>query len=202
MTATIGIYQAYGGTDGNPASESPDLSSDSTRLQTKDQYNKTDTSYPIPIPAVGQYNYSYWIHVYLKITGGTYYNVFNVRFYSSGTLGWGNDVTLLRGNRDSGDKGCPINTGDVQYDLATGTDGTTGHAIADLSNGHDYYNGQTTKTADVMSDTAGSPATIDTTGLYEVTGKLKAVVLQTKVGNNASQGVKDDTILTFMYNEI
>ena len=72
MTATIGIYQAYGGADGNPASESIDLSSDSTRLQTKDQYNKGDTSYPIPIPAVGQYNYSYWIHVYLKITGGTY----------------------------------------------------------------------------------------------------------------------------------
>ena len=66
MVATVGVYQANGGSDGAPATENEITSS--TRLQTKDQFDPNDTSYPIPIPTSG-YNYGYWIHVYLKITG-------------------------------------------------------------------------------------------------------------------------------------
>ena len=200
MPATIGIYQANGGTDANPASESTDLSSDSTRLQTKDQYNKTDTTYPIPIPASGQYNYSYWIHVYLKITGGSFKKVNNIRFYSDGAIGWnfGTGGGLYRGNRDSGDKGVPMNT---EYDVATGTEGTTGHEIGVAVNGHDYFNAQSTKTASVASDTSASKATIDSTD-HETTGLCKAVVLQVKVASDGTQGEQVDEILTFMYDEI
>lgn len=200
MVATIGIYQAYGGTDANPASESTDLSSASTRLQTKDQFAATDTTYPIPIPASGQFNYSYWIHVYLKITGGSFTKVNNVRFYSDGAIGWnyGTGGALNRGNRDSGDKGAPMNT---EYDVATGTEGTTGYEIGVVTNGHDYFNAQTTKTASVQSDTSGSPATIDSTD-HTTTGMCKAVVLQVKVASDATQGEQTDETLTFKYDEI
>ena len=197
MVATVAVYQAYGGSDGSPAGESEITAS--TRLQTKDQFAPSDTSYPIPIPTSG-YNYSYWIHVYLKITGGTFTKINNIRFYSDGAIGWnyGTSGELRRGNRDSGDNGAPM---DTEYDVATGTQGTTGHDIEDGTNGHDYFNTQTAKTSNVASDTSGSPAIIDSTDHTEQ-GKCKAVVLQVKVDTDATQGEQADETLTFKYDEI
>ncbi len=197
MVATVGIYQAYGGSDGAP-SESTDISSLSTRLATADQFSPTDTTYPIPIPATaGQFNYSFWIHVYLKITGGSFTKINNVRFYSDGAIGWnyGTGGELRRGNRDSSDKGCPM---DTNYIKAVGTTGTTGTTI-DL--GHSYYSGQTTKTVAIQNDTSAAPATIDSSD-HTTTGKCKAVVLQVKVAYDATQGEQADETLTFKYDEI
>lgn len=201
MVATVGIYQLTGGSDGGSGSSENEVAT-STRLQTADQFDITDTSYPIPIPS-SSYNYSYWIHVYLNITGGTFTKINNIRFYSDGTIGWnfGSGGELRRGNRDAGDKGCPM---DASYEVATGTQGTTGHSIEDGADGHTYYNGQTTKTADVASDTSGSPATIDS-GDHMTTEKCKAVVLQCKLdtaANGAVQGEQTDETLTFKYDEI
>jgi len=197
LVATVIVEQASGGSDGTPGSE--DEIETSTRLQTKDQFAITDTTYPIPIPESG-FSYSYWIHVYLNITGAPSVKINNVRFYSDGAIGWnfGTDGELRRGNRDAGDKGAPM---DTEYDVATGTEGITGHSIEDAENGHDYYNAQTTKTADVASDTEGSPATIDSTD-HTTTGKCKAVVLQVKVDADAVQGEQTDETLTFKYDEI
>lgn len=182
MVATVGVYQAYGGSDGSPGGEAEVTLS--TRLQTKDQFAPADTSYPIPIPSSG-FKYSFWVHVYLKITSAPSVKINNIRFYSDGSIGWnfGTGGELRRGNRDSGDKGCPM---DTEYDVATGTEGDTGHAIEDATNGHGYYIGQTNKTANVASDTEGSPATIDSTD-HTTTGKCKAVVLQVKVASDATQ---------------
>ena len=200
MVATVIVEQATGGSDGTPANE--DEITGSTRLQTADQFAPTDTTYPIPIPTAG-FNYSYWIHVYLNITGGTFTQINDVRFYSDGSIDWdfGSGGELRRGNRDSGDQGAPM---DTEYDVATGTQGTSGDEIEHATNGHDYYNGQTTKTANVESDTEGSPATIDSTD-HTGTGKCKAVVLQVKLdtaGNGAVQGEQTDETLTFKYAEI
>jgi len=197
MVATVIVEQASGGSDGTPGSE--DEVATSTRLQTKDQFAITDTTYPIPIPESG-FNYSYWIHVYLNITGAPSVKINNVRFYSDGAIGWnfGTDGELRRGNMDAGDKGAPM---DTEYDVATGTEGTTGHEIGDVTNGHDYYNAQTTKTADVASDVVGSPAILDSTD-HTTTGKCKAVVLQVKVASDATQGEQSDETLTFKYDEI
>jgi hypothetical protein len=197
LPATVIVEQANGGSDGSPGSENEVTAS--TRLQTKDQFAPTDTSYPVPIPESG-FKYSYWIHVYLKITVAPSVKINNVRFHSDGSIGWnfGTDGELRRGNRDSGDHGCPM---DSEYDVATGTEGETGDSIEDGSNGHDYYNAQTTKTADVASDTEGSPATIDSTD-HTTTGKCKAVVLQVKVDTDAIQGEQTDETLTFKYDEI
>lgn len=197
MVATVGIYQATGGSDGAPATESEITAS--TRLQTADQFSPSDTSYPIPIPTSG-YNYSYWIHVYLKITGGTFTKINNVKFWSDGTLGWtvGTGGDLLIGNRDSGDIGCPM---DSEYDVATGTEGTTGHAIDDATNGHDYYKDQTTPTRSVTYWTSSNKATVDSTD-HTAAGKCKAVVLQAKVASDATQGEQADETLYFSYDEI
>ena len=65
-------------------------------------------TYPIPIPAAG-FNYSYWKHVCLGVTG-TFTSVSNIRHYCDGAIGWnfGTAGELRRGNRDSGDKGVAV----------------------------------------------------------------------------------------------
>lgn len=197
MVATVGVYQATVGSDGAPGSENEITSS--TRLQTKDQFAPNDTDYPIPIPTSG-FKHSFWIHLYLKITVAPSVKINNIRFYSDGTIGWnfGTNGELRRGNRDSGDIGSPM---DTEYDVATGSDGDTGDTIEDGTSGHDYYNGQTTPTTDVVNDTEASPATVDSTD-HTTTGKCKAVVLQVKAASDATQGEQNDETLTFKYDEI
>jgi len=197
MVATVGIYQANGGSDGSPLSENEITTS--TRLQTADQFAPADLTYPVPIPASG-WNYSYWIHVYLKITGGTFTKINNVKFWSDGSIDWtlGTGGELRVGNRDTGDIGCPMPT---NYEVATGTQGETGHAIEDGVNGHTYYNGQTTPTQNVANFTSTNKATVDTTD-HTTTGDCKAVVLQVKVGSDATQGEQPDETLYFSYDEI
>jgi hypothetical protein len=200
LVATVIVEQATGGSDGTPGAENTIATS--TRLQTADQFDISDTTYPIPIPAAG-FNYSYWITVYLEITGGTFTQINNVRFYSDGTINWdfGTGGELRRGNRDTGDQGFAMDSG---YEVATGTQGTTGHTIEDGVDGHSFYNGQTTKTTDVEGDTVGSPATVDS-GNHTIAEKCKAIVLQCKLdtaGNGAIQGEQTDETLTFKYDEI
>jgi len=198
MVATVKVYQAYGGSDGSP-SESEITTS--TRLQTKDQFDPADTTYPVPIPASAPpYKYSHWIHVFLKITGGSFTKINNIRFYSDGSIGWyyGSAGALLRGARDSSDQGVPMNT---SYEKATGTDGVVGDAIDAAGNGHGYYKTQTTPVVAVSTDTASVPATIDSTD-HTLTGRCKAVVLQVKVDADATQGEQADETLTFLYDEI
>lgn len=197
MVATVGVYQATGGSDGAPATESEITTS--TRLQTKDQFAPADTAYPIPIPTSG-FKYSFWVHIYLKITVAPSVKINNIRFYSDGAIGWnyGTSGELRRGNRDTGDVGCPM---DTEYDVATGTDGDTGDPIEDATNGHGYYNLQTTKTKNVANDTSASPAIVDSTD-HTTTGKCKAVVLQVKVDTDATQGEQADETLTLKYDEI
>ena len=197
MVATVGVYQAVGGSDGSPGAESEIATS--TRLQTKDQFAPTDTSYPIPIPTSG-FKYSFWIHVYLKITVAPSVKINNIRFYSDGTIGWnfGTNGELRVGNRDSGDIGCPM---DTEYDVATGTEGDTGDEIEHATNGHGYYNGQTTPIKNVEDFTESSPATVDSSD-HTTTEKCKAVVLQCRAANDAVQGEQSDETLTFKFDEI
>lgn len=196
MVVTVNMQQAVGGSDGSPGSYSNVTAN--TRLQTKDQFAPADTSYPIPIPT-SRFKYSYWIHVCLDLSGA-FTTINNVRFYSDDTIGWnfGAGGELRRGNRDSGDHGCPMPT---EYDVATGTEADTGDNIEDGTNGHNYYNAQTTPTANVASDTEASPALIDSID-HTAAGKTKAVVLQCKVANDAVQGEQADETLSFKYDKI
>jgi hypothetical protein len=196
MVATVNVQQAVGGSDGSPGTYNNITTS--TRLQTKDQFAPSDISYPVPIPQSG-FSYSYWIHVCLDLSG-TFATINNVRFYSDGSIGWsfGTGGELRRGNRDSGDHGCPM---DSEYNLATGTEASTGDSVEDETLGHGYYNSQTTPIVDVSNDTEGSPAVVDSAD-HNGAGKTKAVVLQCKVASDAVQGEQSDETLSFKYDEI
>ena len=196
MVATVKVEEITGAAGDKTYTEITNR----VRLFTKDLATNQATpqiTYPVPIPTSG-FNYSYWKSVCLGITG-TFTKVDNIRHYSDGAIGWnfGTNGELRRGNRDAGDQGCP----DASYERALGTEGTTGYTIEDGTNGHDYYLGQTTPTANVGSDTAGSPATIDSDGLTSA-GKTKHVVLQVKVDTNATSGVQTAETLTFKYDVI
>lgn len=156
------------------------------------------TTNPVVIPASGL-NYSYWKAVCLYLTG-TGFNINNIRhFQASGTpiksvWALGTSGKLQRGDRDAGDKGCP----DGDYAQSVGVAGTTGYAIDDVSHGHSYYLGQTTKTADVDSDTSG--IVIDS-ATYTSANYTKHIVLQAVVDTNATQGSQTAVTLTWKYDE-
>jgi len=191
MVATVNVQRITG-----PAGSKTYTTVTAVRLRTDDAIT-ADTSNPIPIPSSG-YNYSYWASICLDLSG-TFTQISNIRHYSDGSIGWtfGTGGELRRGNRDSGDHGCP----DASYQQASGTAGTTGYAIEDATNGHAYYNTQTTKTANVANDTSGSPAIIDSS-TYTAAGKTKHIVLQVKVASDATQGTQSAETLSFKYDEI
>ena len=172
---------------------------DRVRLFTADQpttQGSPQTSYPVPIPP-SSFNYSYWKAICLNLAGSDF-TITNIRHYSDGAIGWnfGASGALLRGARDAGDQGCP----DGSYVQASGTQGTTGYYIGDGSNGHTYYKSQSTPTVNINGDTSGSPATIDST-THTVAERTKHVVLQVKVGSDATQGTQTAETLTWKYDE-
>lgn len=206
MTATIAVQEVYG------ASATFQTVTNRVRLFTADQAtNQTtpDLTYPVPIPAAS-FNYSYWKHICLDISS-TFTSVGNIRHYADGSSAWnwGTGGGLRRGNRDSGDNGVGVDTANGHtsgYQQAAGTVGTTGYAIEAATVGHAFYNGQTTKTADLMSDTVGSPCTIELSSTAITgAGKSKAVVVQVKVDtavNGASSGVQSAKTMTWKYDVI
>jgi len=202
VVADVGVYQLTVGADGGGGSVEDEIVT-STRLQTQDDFVIDDLANPIPIPAAG-FNYSFWIHVYLKIENiqdATQIN--NVQLFCDGSIDWtfGAGGLLAVGQRDAGDHGCPM---DASYEVATGTIGTTGHYIGDGANGHTYYNGQTPPVLDIEGYVTGARMDVDTTN-HTIAEKCKAAVLQVKLdtaANGAVQGLQADETLTFAYDEI
>lgn len=140
--------------------------------------------------------YSYWKSITL-LMGGTFTQISNIRHYSDGTLNtWtlGTTGKVDRGNRDSGDIGCP----DGSYNQASGTPGVTGNTI---SASHTYYSGQTVKVTNLNSDTSGSPAIVDSNA-YTSGGRTNHIVLQVEIDTDATQGVMSAKTLTWEVDEI
>ncbi len=167
------------------------------RFKTDDTPQTIDANNPIPIPAAG-FNYSFWVHLALAYSG-TFTQIDNLRWFTDGTIGWtlGTAGEVRRGNRDSGDHGCD----ELDYDIATGTIGTSGDDIDDGVNGHGFYEGETVATIDVEGDISGAPATIQT-GPVTAVESSHAVVLQVKVDTDATQGTQSQETFTFRYDEI
>jgi len=155
-------------------------------------------SNPIPVPASGSFNFSFWKSHCLDISG-TFTQVNNIRWYTDGTINWtlGTSGRVYVGTKDTGDNGCPI----ANYAQATGTVGTTGHDIWDAANGHPYYKDETTKYTEAVSYTSASPLTVDTTN-YTTASKSKIVVTQVSVDDDATQGAQPAEVYTFRYDEI
>jgi hypothetical protein len=192
MAATVEVEVWTGGSDGSPSK----ANDDTLRFRTDDSPGTRDATNPCVIPSSGT-NYSYWVHVALALSG-TYTQIDNVRHYSDGDISWtlGTGGGVVRGNRDTGDHGVASDS----YEKVHGTEGTSGSAI---ESEYTFYSGQTTKTANVTSDTSGSPATIDsTTHGPNAEESTKAVVLQAVIADDATQGTQAAETFTFVYDEI
>jgi len=157
---------------------------------------------PIPIPDAG-FNYSYWKSHTLEVSGTAFTQVSNVQWYSEGTPTWtfGTGGEVRVGIRDAGDNGCPNGS----YDQASGTVGASGTPL-EQGDGHTYYLGQGTPSADIGDYPTGSKLLVDS-GSYTPNGTSypNHVVTQVKVdtaGNGAQQGEQADITLTFQWDEI
>ena len=170
----------------------------SARFCTTDSYNP-GTNYPCVIPTSG-YNYSYWKHHCLNLSG-TFTQISNIRFRCDGSIDWtlGTYGELRVGYRGTNGEphGCP----EANYNMATGTEGTTGHSIEDPTNGHSYYNGESPATRNIENFVSGSELTVDN-NTYTSAGRTYSVVLQVKIDTDATQGEQADEVLTWLYDEI
>lgn len=187
---TVNVEYWNGGSAG-----SPNKSNASTyRYRTDDNPATIDNTNPCVIPDSGL-NYSFWRHIALNWSG-TYDEISNFRIYTDGTLysGLGTSGQVQRGNRDSGDQGCP----EASYEPATGTVGTSGD---DLGANHGYFSGQTTSTVDLSNATSGSPVTLDSS-TYTTDGSCNALVDQVVVDTDAGSGTKSSESYTFQYDVI
>ena len=163
------------------------------------------TANPIPIPAAS-FNYSFWMSLFLTITAmNTATLLNNHKFYSDAAIGWtyGSGGALLVCAKTTGDDGLP----GASYDEATGTVGTTGDHVDDVTNGHSYYKTGTSNfeaAATAEARTSGAPMTVDS-GDHTIAEAFKGVVLQAKVdtaANGATRGAQGAETLTFSYDEV
>ena len=171
------------------------------RMSTMDD-DDPGTSNPIPIAGSGS-NFSFWMSLNLDITAmndATLLN--NHKLYMDGACGWtlGTGGELWVATKTTTDDGCPLGS----YDQATGTVGTTGHDMDDVTNGHTYYKtGSANYQAPTALDgwTSGAPGTIDT-GDHTIAENFKHCILQCEVDDDATRGAQVAETITFMYDEV
>ncbi len=195
MVATVVVKEYNGATPGVATTITQG------RYCTMDSYNP-GLSNPCVVPSA-DVNYSYWKHHNIAFSGD-FTQISNIRWYTSGTIAssWalGTDGYLAVGIKSTGDNGCPI----ASYVQATGTQGTTGNFMDNVTNGHTYYkSGSSNYAAPNDADDYTSAATllIDSTA-YTSAGSSKCVVTQVVIDTDATQGDKASETLTFRYDEI
>jgi len=192
--ATLAVKQLSGVTPDEDVVTTP-------RLSTMDD-DAPGTANPIPI-AVSGISFSFWMSLQLTITNiqdATLLN--NHKIYSDGALGWtvGTLGDLFIATKDLTDIGCPA----VSYDQATGTVGTTGHDMNDVTDGHTYYKtGSATYLAPIALDslTSGSAGQVDS-GDHTIAEAFKHCVLQLEVDDDATRGAQVAETVTFQYDEV
>lgn len=198
MVATVIINESNGGTDGTPGAttrvdgQGANAGTD-VRFATTDAYNPIAT-YPCVVPS-SSFNYSYWKHLSLGISG-TFTTVNNICAYTDGTIGWtcGTGGGLFFATRDAGDNGVPMN---ASYEVATGTEGTTGNSMLT-----DHARVATGGNVALASNyTSGSSLLLDSTD-YSAADESNALLCQVKIFTDATQGTQADEQLFWTYDEI
>lgn len=160
-------------------------------------------SYPNNVPAAGETNYSAWVYTGAEITGGTYSQLTNWRFFGPGNVKtlWGLGSGMVQvAQRDSGDHGCPV----ASYAAPTGVSGTSGYDIKHATYGHSYYNGQTADCVDIDTLTTTSPMVFDSTVYTPESALLvtKLVVHQLVLEDDTEFGEKDELQYGIRWQEI
>lgn len=173
------------------------------RFKTKDEC-VSNLNYPCIIPAPAATSYSYWKSFCLDLSA-TFTRINNVRFYADGTTtSWtlGTDGKVIIGQLDATPTVTAQGVAVASYDQATGTEGTTGDYLYDVTNGHAAYKtGVGAAPVDVETFTSGSPMVVDL-GNHDAAEKTKYLVVQAVIDDDAVQGLQADATMTFVYDEI
>jgi len=194
MAATMSVYFDWGGTDGTPGTSTDVDALGPPTLRFKAADDATiDTANPILVPSSGT-RYSYWKQIYLYCDDADSNTIDNIRFYSDGAIGFGTGVSLMVGDET------PVkNSGaDTGYEVATGTEGTTGDEMVAA---HADLTGSTS----AASLTSVAPLTVsiseDGSAIDAAGETSNYVVLQVNVLSTASAGLTSSETLTFQYDE-
>jgi hypothetical protein len=192
VSATVAVFYDFGGTDGSPGTQQDITGLGPPNIRFKRADNATiDNQNPIPVPPSGT-NYSRWKQLYLKVTGGTFTQIDNIRFYSDGT-NYGTGITLKVG---------------LQFPTNNSGAPGSGYEVADTDDQDMVnYHSQITSDADAFSYTVGSPLSgpsISESGsvIDAVNEMSNYIVFQLEVVNGASAGDLNDETLTLKYDEI
>ncbi len=191
MVATVAVFVETGPNATPVPTDTSALGPPNIRFKTADDA-VIDANNPIPIPA-GADNRSFWKHIFLQATGGTFTQIDNVQFYTDGT-GFGTGITVNVGNETP-----TKNSGSTAgYDQATGTVGTTGNELTTHVN--------ITAKTDAFTFTSGSPKAVSISeagAIINLSGETtNYIVCQMDVANTASPGDLADETWTFQYDEI
>ena len=191
MVAEVAVFTDYGGSDGNPSTEENISSNSPVNLRFKTADNNTvDSIDEIPIPSSGT-NRSYWKHVYLKVVGGIFSRINNIKFYTNGT-NYGSGITINVGNetpaKDSG------------YVIANGIRGTTGNEMV-ASHG-----GISGKTEVFGNYNSGSPKSISISEsgslMDSVNETSDYLVFQMDIDNTVTKADLSNKTWTIQYDEV
>ncbi len=191
MVATVAVFVENGPNATPVPTDTTALGPPNIRLKTEDDA-VIDANNPIPIPSSGT-NRSFWKHIFLQATGGTFTQIDNVQFYTDGS-GFGTGITTF-----VGDETPTKNSGSTAgYDQATGTVGTDGDELTTHTN--------ITAKTDAFTFTSGSPKGVSISeagAIINATGETtNYVVAQMDVASTASPGDLTDETWTFQYDEI
>lgn len=194
MVATVAVFFDFGGTDTSPATQQDTSALGPPNLRFKTADDATiDNQNPIPIPNTGSVN-SFWKQIYLKVTGGTFTQIDNVKFYTDGS-GFGTGITTYVGD-DMPTKNSGSSAG---YEVATGTAGSDGYEI--VAN----HAGISAKT-DAFTYTSGAPKSVsisESGSLMDAVGETtNYLVFQMNVASTAGPGNLADETWTYQYDEI
>lgn len=191
MAATVEIHRLTGAgptssrIDNNPGSVS--------RAGTKDEDTlNTDTSAPIKIPDAGaDPKYSFWVSTCLKVTGGSWSTLDNIKWYTDGGS-FGYAISGVVGYCSYAD-----------YQQATGTEADTG---LEVSATHTALSGLNTNMfsyltgGSELSGIDGYNLGVINSGLGTETSNI--VVYQLAVYPEASAGATASPTITWQYDEI
>lgn len=135
----------------------------------------TGLSYPNNVPPEGETYRSCWICTGAEIIGGTYSQLTNWRWGTSGTIqrDWALGSGMVQvALRDSGDHGCPV----ANYEAPTGVAGQYGYDLKDPVHGHSYYKDQVVACANADNYDNDNALVFDST-VYTPESALKVTKL-------------------------
>ena len=192
MVATVAVFVETGPNATPVPTDTTALGPPNIRFKTADD-STIDANNPIPIPASGTKR-SFWKHIFLEVTAGTFTQIDNVKFFTDGT-GFGTGITVF-----IGDETPTKNSGSTAgYDQATGTVGDDGDELTTHVN-------ITAKTEAFGNFTSGTPKTVSISEAGAIINAIgestNYVIAQMDVASTAGPGDLPNETWTFQYDEI